>query len=146
MQPAHLIDDGNWAAKRIRPEQIRTTYVFRTLLDQGTVLAFGSDWSVVPMDPILGIWAAVTRQTADGKNPNGWVPEQKISVEEALRAYTASGAYGVFAETRRGRLIPGYLADLVLLDRDLTRIPPDDIAQAKVRVTVMGGHVVFSRL
>ena len=91
------------------------------------------------MDPILGIYAAVTRRSADGKNPGGWVPAQKISVEDALRAYTVGGAYAVFAEGRRGRLKPGYLADLVLLDRDLTRIPP-----VKVLTTVVGGRVVFS--
>ncbi len=144
MQPAHIIDDANWAGKRLGPERIGHSYVFRSLLASGATLAFGSDWSVAPMDPILGIYAAVTRRSADGKNPGGWVPEQKISVEEALRAYTAGGAYGVFAEGRRGRLIPGYLADLVLLDRDLTRIPPEEIAQVKVRTTIMGGKVVFS--
>jgi predicted amidohydrolase YtcJ len=144
MQPAHLIDDGNWAGKRLGPERIRHSYVFRSLLDQHATLAFGSDWSVAPMDPILGIYAAVTRRSADGKHPAGWIPEQKISVEEALRAYTAGGAYAVFAEGRRGRVAPGYLADLVLLDRDLTRIPPEEIPQTKVRATVMGGTVVFS--
>ncbi|HKU61800.1 MAG TPA: amidohydrolase [Gemmatimonadales bacterium] len=144
MQPAHLIDDANWAGKRLGPERIKHSYVFRSLLDQGATLAFGSDWSVAPMDPILGIYAAVTRRSADGKHPGGWVPEQKISVDEALRAYTAGGAFGVFAEGRRGQLKPGYLADLVLLDRDLTRIPPEEIAQAKVVTTVMGGKVVFS--
>jgi predicted amidohydrolase YtcJ len=143
MQPAHLIDDGNWAEKRLGPERIRHSYLFRSLLDQHARLAFGSDWSVAPMDPILGIYAAVTRRSADGKHAGGWIPEQKISVEEALRAYTAGGAYVVFAEARRGRLAPGYLADLVLLDRDLTRIPPEEIVQARVRATVMGGHVVF---
>lgn len=144
MQPAHVIDDANWAGKRLGPERVKHSYVFRSLLDQGARLAFGSDWSVAPMDPILGIYAAVTRRSADGKHPGGWIPEQKISVEEALRAYTAGGAYGVFAEGRRGRLVPGYLADLVLLDRDLTRIPPEEIAQVKVMTTVMGGKVVFS--
>ncbi|HET7422798.1 MAG TPA: amidohydrolase [Gemmatimonadales bacterium] len=144
MQPAHLIDDANWAGKRLGPDRIKHSYVFRSLLASGAPLAFGSDWSVAPMDPILGIYAAVTRRSADGKNPGGWIPEQKISVEEALRAYTAGGAYGVFAEGRRGRVIPGYLADLVLLDRDLTRIPPEEIAQVKVTTTIMGGKVVFS--
>jgi predicted amidohydrolase YtcJ len=144
MQPAHLIDDANWAIKRLGPDRIEHSYVFRSLLASGATLAFGSDWSVAPMDPILGIYAAVTRRSADGKNPGGWIPEQKVSVEEALRAYTAGGAYGVFAEGRRGRLTPGYLADLVLLDRDLTRIPPEEIAQVKVMTTVMGGKVVFS--
>ena len=98
MQPYHAIDDGRWAEKRIGPERIKTTYAFRTLLDKRAHLAFGSDWTVAPIEPILGIYAAVTRRTLDGKNPNGWIPDQKISVEEALRAYTAGNAYGVFAE------------------------------------------------
>jgi predicted amidohydrolase YtcJ len=143
MQPYHAIDDGRWAEKRIGPERIKTTYAFRTLLDQGAHLAFGSDWTVAPMDPILGIYAAVTRRTLDGKNPNGWVPEQKITVDEALRAYTAGAAYSVFAEQRRGKLRPGYLADLVVLDQDLTRIPPEAIERAGVRATIVGGKVVF---
>ncbi len=145
MQPVHAPDDGRWAEKRIGPERVRTTYPFRSLLDLGARLAFGSDWSVAPMDPILGIHAAVTRRTLDGKHPDGWVPEEKITVEEALRAYTAGNAYGIFAEGRRGRLAPGYLADLVLLDRDLTRIPPATIDQARVEATVVGGRVVFDR-
>jgi len=145
MQPYHAIDDGRWAQKRIGPERIKTTYAFRSLLDQGAVLAFGSDWTVAPIEPLLGIYAAVTRRTLDGKNPEGWVPEEKITVEETLRAYTAGNAYGVFAEDRRGRLAPGYLADLVLLDRDITRIPPTTIDQARVEATVVGGRVVFDR-
>src|SRR5918992_423722 len=88
--------------------------------------------TAAPIEPLLGIYAAVTRRTLDGKNPDGWVPQEKISVEEALRAYTAGNAYGVFAEDRRGRLAPGYLADLVLLDQDLTRIPPEEIEKAAV--------------
>jgi predicted amidohydrolase YtcJ len=144
MQPYHAADDGRWAEKRIGPERIKTTYAFRSLLDQDAVLAFGSDWTVAPIDPLLGIAAAVTRRTLDGKNPGGWVAEEKISAEEALRAYTWGNAYGVFAEDRRGRLVPGYLADLVMIDRDLTRIPPEEIEQAAVRATVVGGRVVFS--
>jgi predicted amidohydrolase YtcJ len=144
MQPYHAIDDGRWAEKRIGPERIKTTYAFRSLLDAGAHLAFGSDWTVAPLDPMLGIYAAVTRRTLDGKHPEGWVPAEKITVEEALRAYTTGNAYGVFAEKKRGRLAPGYNADLVLLDRDLTTIPPEQIEQAKVRQTVVGGRVVFS--
>ena len=144
MQPYHAIDDGRWAEKRIGRERIQTTYAFRSLLDAGAHLAFGSDWTVAPMDPILGIYAAVTRRTLDDKNPKGWIPAQKITVEEALRAYTAGDAYGVFAEQKRGKLAPGYLADLVLLDQDLTRIPPEAIGGAVVRATVVGGKVVFS--
>jgi predicted amidohydrolase YtcJ len=144
MQPYHAIDDGRWAEKRIGPDRIKTTYAFRSLLDNSANLAFGSDWTVAPIDPILGIYAAVTRRTFDGKNPNGWVPDQKITVEEALRAYTAGNAYGVFAEQARGKLAPGYLADLVLLDQDLTAIPPEAIEKASVRATVVGGKVVYS--
>lgn len=145
MQPYHAIDDGRWAWKRIRPDLIRGTYAFRTLLDRHAHLAFGSDWTVAPIDPLLGIYAAVTRRTLDGKNPGGWVPEQKISVEEALRAYTAEDAYGVFADQTRGRLARGYLADLVVLDHDLTAIPPESIGSVGVSATVVGGKVVYQR-
>jgi predicted amidohydrolase YtcJ len=143
MQPYHAIDDGRWAEKRIGPERIKTTYAFRSLLDRHALLAFGSDWTVAPMDPILGIYAAVTRRTLDGKHPEGWIPAEKITVEEALRAYTAGDAYGVFAERTRGRLAPGYRADMVLLDQDLTRIPAEAIERASVRTTIVGGSVVF---
>lgn len=143
MQPYHAIDDGRWAAKRIGPERIKMMYAFRSLLDRNAHLAFGSDWTVAPLDPILGIYAAVTRRTLDGKHPSGWVPEEKIGVEEALRAYTGENAYGVFAERTRGRLAPGYKADLVLLDQDLTRIPPEAIDRARVRATVVGGRIVY---
>jgi len=143
MQPYHAIDDGRWAEKRIGPERIRTTYAFRSLLNRKAHLAFGSDWTVAPIDPILGIYAAVTRRTLDGKHPSGWVPEEKIGVAEVLRAYTSENAFGVFAERTRGRLAPGYKADLVLLDQDLTRIPPETIERARVRATVVGGSVVY---
>jgi predicted amidohydrolase YtcJ len=143
MQPYHAIDDGRWAEKRIGPERIKTTYAFRSLLDRKAHLAFGSDWTVAPIDPILGVYAAVTRRTLDGKHPEGWIPEEKIGVEEALRAYTSGDAYGVFAERTRGRLAPGYKADLVLLDQDLTRIAPEAIERVAVRATVVGGRVVY---
>jgi predicted amidohydrolase YtcJ len=143
MQPYHAIDDGRWAEHRIGPERIKTTYAFRSLLDAGAHLSFGSDWTVAPLDPLLGIYAAVTRRTIDGKNPGGWVPEQKITVEEALRAYTVENAYSVFAEKSRGQLRPGMLADLVLVDRDLTKVPPETLDSAKVRTTIVGGRVVY---
>ncbi len=145
MQPYHAIDDGRWAQKRIGPERIKTTYAFRSLLDQGARLGFGSDWTVAPLDPVLGIYAAVTRRTLDGRHPEGWIPEEKISVEEALRAYTAANAYGVFAEAKRGKLAPGYFADLAVLDQDLTRIPAQAIDRVQVRATVVGGRVVYSK-
>lgn len=142
MQPYHLSDDGRWAGKRLG-SRVVDSYVFRSLLDHKVHLAFGSDWTVAPIDPLLGIWAAVTRRTLDGKNPGGWIPEQKISLDEALHAYTTGNAYGVFAEATRGMLKPGYRADLVLLDQDLFSIPPEAIETARVRATVAGGKVVF---
>lgn len=145
MQPFHAADDGRWAWKRIRPKQVDGTYAFRSILDARGRLQFGSDWVVAPLDPLLGIWAAVTRQTLDGKNPDGWVPVQKITVEEALSAYTAANAYGVFAEQRRGTLAVGKVADLVILNRDIRRIPPDSIRTTKVRATIVGGKVVFEQ-
>ncbi|HTL05898.1 MAG TPA: amidohydrolase [Gemmatimonadales bacterium] len=145
MQPYHEADDGRWAAKRIRPDLIKGTYAFRSLLDSKARLAFGSDWTVAPLDPLVGMQAAVTRQTLDGKNPEGWVPEQKVSIDEALRSYTVNNAYAVFAESRRGMLKPGFLADLVVLDRDLTRIPPTSLADARVIATVVGGKLVYRK-
>ena len=145
MQPYHAIDDGRWAGKRIGPERIKQTYAFRSMLDAGAVLAFGSDWTVAPLDPLLGVYGAVTRRTIDDANPDGWVPEQKVSVEEALRAYTGANAYGVFLEDRLGRLAPGYLADIVLLDRIATEIAPESLDEVTVEATVVGGRVVYRR-
>jgi predicted amidohydrolase YtcJ len=143
MQPYHAIDDGRWAEKRIGPVRIKTTYAFRSLLDSGAMLAFGSDWFVAPLSPILGIHAAVTRQTIDGKNPNGWIPEQKVSVEEAVRAYTATNAYAEFAERNKGTLEAGKLADVVVLSQDIFRINPAEIQKTTVVYTVAGGRVVY---
>ncbi len=143
MQPYHAADDGRWAQKRIRPALIEGTYAFRALLDARTTLLFGSDWTVAPLDPLLGIWAAVTRQTLDNRNPGGWVPAQKITVEEAMHAYTTANAFGVFAEASRGALTPGRLADLVILDRDIRKIAPDSIRFVTVRMTVVGGKIVY---
>ncbi|HZI19213.1 MAG TPA: amidohydrolase [Pyrinomonadaceae bacterium] len=145
MQPYHAIDDGRWAEKRIGPERAKGTYAFRSLLDAGAVLAFGSDWTVAPLDPVQGVYAAVTRRTLDGKHPAGWVPEQKITVEEAVRAYTAGSAYAEFAESRKGTITPGKLADLVLLDRDIFRVEPAEIERARVLLTVVDGRVVYER-
>jgi predicted amidohydrolase YtcJ len=144
MQPYHAIDDGRWADKVIGPERAETTYAFRSLIDTGARVAFGSDWSVAPATPLEGIYAAVTRQTLDGANPDGWVPGQKITVEQALRAYTTVAAYASFEENSKGMLKPGMLADLVLLDRDLTTIAPESIRDARVLKTIVGGKVVYS--
>ncbi|HJQ20562.1 MAG TPA: amidohydrolase [Gemmatimonadaceae bacterium] len=145
MQPYHAIDDGRWADRYLGPERVKGTYAFRSLLDAHTRLAFGSDWFVAPPTPIEGIYAAVTRRTLDDRNPNGWVPEQKITVDDALRAYTTGAAYAEFMEKEKGKLAPGMLADLVMIDRDLTRIPPETIRDAHVAMTIVGGRVVFER-
>jgi len=144
MQPYHAIDDGRWADKVIGRERAKTTYAFRSLIESGAHVAFGSDWFVAPATPIEGIYAAVTRRTLDEANPDGWVPEQKIYVEQALRAYTYEGAYASFEEDVKGTLKPGMLADFVLLDRDLTSIPPETIRDTKILKTVVGGKVVYS--
>ncbi|HXV90571.1 MAG TPA: amidohydrolase family protein [Gemmatimonadales bacterium] len=145
VQPYHAIDDGRWLERRIGPERSRTTYAFRSLLAAGAPLAFGSDWTVAPLDPLLGVYAAVTRRTLDGANPDGWVPEEKITLDQTLRAYTAGNAYAVFAEQQWGTLAPGYLADLVVLDRDLFAMPAESLGTARVRYTVVGGAVVYRK-
>ncbi|MDR3563718.1 MAG: amidohydrolase [Negativicutes bacterium] len=144
-QPYHAADDGRWADRRLGAERVKMAYPFRSLLDAGAGLTFGTDWPVAPLDPLLGIHAAVTRQTLDGSHPDGWVPEQKISLAEAIHAYTAASAFGEFAEQDKGRIAPGYLADLVLLDTDLFALPPADIAQARVACTVSGGKIIYRR-
>src|SRR5262249_41269628 len=119
MQPYHIIDDGRWAEGRIGARRCASSYACRALLDARAKVAFGSDWSVAPLSPILGIDAAVTRRTLDGKHPDGWFPEQKITVAEAVEAYTLTSAYAAFQEKERGSLAAGKLADFVMLSRDI---------------------------
>jgi predicted amidohydrolase YtcJ len=145
MQPYHAIDDGRWAEKVIGKERIKTTYAFRSLLDANARLAFGSDWFVAPPTPLEGIYAAVTRQTLDGKNPDGWVPEQKIKVSEAVKAYTVNAAYASFEENIKGSLETGKLADFVVLDKNIFEISPAEIRNVNVLRTVVGGTAVWVR-
>jgi hypothetical protein len=145
MQPFHVIDDGRWAGSRLDTARLRGTYPFRTLLDTHAALAFGSDWTVATLDPIQGIYAAVTRRTLDDRNPGGWFPEQRITVGEALRAYTAGTAYAGFLDDEVGVLRPGMLADVTLLDRDLFTVPAESLGTARAQATVVGGRVVFER-
>ena len=145
MQPYHEMDDGRWAEPIIGHERSKTTYAFKSILESGARLAFGSDWSVAPPTPIEGIYGAVTRETLDGKHPGGWIPEQKISVEDALRAYTSGAAYASFEEKIKGTLASDKLADFVLIDKDLTAIPPEEIRNARIMMTVVGGRVVYER-
>ena len=145
-QPYHAVDDGRWATGRIGEERGRTTFAFRSFLEAGTRLCFGTDWTVAPLDPLLGIDAAVNRCTLDGAHPEGWYPEQRITVEEAIRAYTISSAYASFDEGVKGSLTPGKLADLVVLSRDILREPTDRIAGTEVLLTVVDGKVVYEKL
>jgi len=145
MQPYHAIDDGRWAEKKIGPVRARTTYALQSLLDKKAVITFGSDWTVAPMNPLLGIYAAVTRNTLDGKNPEGWFPEQKISLANAIRGYTLNGAYSEFAEGKKGSLEEGKYADIVVLNNNLFDISQDDIPQTQVLMTIVGGKIVYKR-
>ena len=146
MQPYHIIDDGRWAEGRIGTKRCASSYANRSLLDAGAKVAFGSDWSVAPLSPLLGIDAAVNRRTLDGKHPKGWFPEQKISVAEAIEGYTLTSAYAAFQEKDRGTLEPGKLADFVVLSRDiLAESERDHIAETAVVMSVVGGRVVYEK-
>jgi predicted amidohydrolase YtcJ len=146
MQPYHIIDDGRWAEGRIGKKRCESSYALRSLLDHGAKVAFGSDWSVAPLDPLLGIDAAVNRRTLDGKHPEGWFPKQKITVVEAIECYTLTSAYAAFQETHVGSLEVGKLADFVVLSRDI--LAPgerDNIAKTEVVMTVVGGRIVHEK-
>ena len=143
VQPYHAADDGRWCEARLGPERLKGTYAFRSLLDTGAALALGTDWTVAPLNPMLTLAAAVTRRTLDGRHPGGWLPEQKITLEEALRAYTAGSAWAEFAERDKGSLAPGKLADLVMMDRNLFDIAPEEIQGARVVLTMMDGRIVW---
>ncbi len=143
VQPYHCIDDGVWAEKRIGKERLSTTYPFKSLLDAGVKLCFGTDWTVAPLNPLLGIYAAVTRRTLDDKNPDGWIPEQKISVEDAIKCYTINSAYASFEENIKGSIEVGKLADLVVLSEDILTIDPVKIKDTKVLLTIFNGEVVY---
>jgi predicted amidohydrolase YtcJ len=145
VQPYHAIDDGRWAEAYIGHERASRTYAFRTFLNNGVHLAFGTDWDVAPLNPILTVYAAVTRATLDGKNPNGWFPEQKLTVAEAVEAYTMGSAYAEFQEKEKGSITPGKLADMVLLSDDIFSIDPAKIRDVKVLKTTVGGRVVWDQ-
>jgi predicted amidohydrolase YtcJ len=143
MQPHHAIDDGRWAEKKIGPERAKYTYAIRSLLDAGAIVTFGSDWTVAPLNPLHTIYAAVTRRTLDGKHPDGWIPEQRITVEEALRCHTVNNAWATFAENDHGRIAPGLLADIAVLSEDLFTIAPETIRDVRVDLTIFDGRVVY---
>lgn len=145
MQPYHAIDDGRWVEARIGHERATSSYAWRALLDHGVTLAFGTDWDVAPLNPLLGLYAAVTRATLDGKNPQGWIPQQKITLAEAVEAYTLGSAFAEFQEQEKGSITPGKLADMVLLSDDIFSIRPEAIRDVKVETTIVGGRIVYRR-
>lgn len=145
MQPYHCIDDGRWACGRIGKERAKDAWAMRSFVNAGTTLAFGSDWWVAPIDPLAGIYAAVTRRPLDGSHPEGWGPEQKISVPQAVHAYTVGSAYASFQDHIKGSLVPGKLADLVVLSQDIFSIDPAEIADTKTDITILGGEIVHQR-
>ncbi|MDX1479956.1 MAG: amidohydrolase [Saprospiraceae bacterium] len=150
VQPYHVTDDMRWMEERIGTERCRGAYAFRTLQENGCVLSFGSDWpgtnaSYYPVNPLLGIYAAVTRQTINGTPEGGWFPEQKLSLDEALRAYTWGSAYGAFEEGKKGTIAPGMLADLAVLDIDLFETQPSAWLEGQIAVTILGGRSSMSR-
>ena len=142
MQPYHAIDDGRWAEKRLGHDRLRYSYAWRSFLDHGVTLAFGTDWPVAPLNPMLGLYAAVTRATLDGKNPGGWIPEEKITLPEAIEAYTMGAAFAEFQEREKGSITPGKLADMVILSDNIFDLKPEAIRDVKVRTTIVGGKVV----
>jgi predicted amidohydrolase YtcJ len=145
VQPYHAIDDGRWAERKIGKERAKFTYAFKSFLNAGVLLACGSDWTVAPLDPISGIYAAVTRRTLDGKNNDGWIPDQKISLEEAIKGYTINGAYTEFSEGMKGTVQEGKFADLVVLSQNLFEISPEDILDTEVLVTVFNGEIIYKK-
>lgn len=145
VQPYHCIDDGVWAEKRIGPERIKTTHAYKSLLKNGAVVAFGTDWPVAPLNPLYGIYAAATRQTVDGKNPNGWIPEEKISVEDAIKCYTLNAAFASYEEKIKGSIEVGKLADFVVLSDDILVIDPVKIKDVLVEMTVFDGEIIYEK-
>ena len=145
MQPYHAVDDGRWAEKRLGHDRLRYSYAWRSFLDHGVKLAFGTDWPVAPLNPFLGLYAAVTRATLDGKNPDGWIPEEKITLAEAVEAYTIGSAFAEFQEHEKGSITPGKLADMVILSDNIFDVKPEAIRNARVQTTIVGGKVIYER-
>ncbi|CAN5843513.1 amidohydrolase [soil metagenome] len=143
VQPYHAIDDGRWAERKIGAARARTTYAFRSFLDAGVPLAFGTDWPVAPLDPMRTVYSAVTRRTLDDAHPGGWVPEQKVTLDEAFAAYTSGSAFAEGTESWKGRLAPGYVADLVVLAEDPWAIAPERLDAVAPVLTMVGGKVVY---
>jgi len=144
MQPTHCISDKKFCEKRIGAERAKGAYAWKSLADAGATLAFGTDYQVEPLNPMEGLYAAVTRKDRLGEAGEGWHPEQKIKMEDAIKYYTLGSAYSQFMENRNGMIINGYLADIVIIDNDLLSIPENEIMKSKVDYTITGGKVVYA--
>jgi len=150
VQPYHLSDDMRWMEERIGHERCRGAYAFKSIMESGATLSFGTDWpgtsaAEYPINPMLGLYAAVTRQTITGDPPSGWFPEQRITIEQAIRAYTLNTAYANFEEDEKGSLVVGKLADITVLDRNLLEIEPRELLEAQVLYTIVDGRIVYER-
>ncbi len=143
IQPSHCIDDMRWAEKRIGPERVKISYNFKSFVAAGARVAFGTDWFVEPLNPMIGLYAAVTRQFPDGTPAGGWFPDERLTLAQAVEFYTAGSAYAEFAESRKGRLKAGYLADFVILSTPIFDVPPREILATTPIMTVVGGRVVY---
>jgi predicted amidohydrolase YtcJ len=143
LQPSHAIDDMRWAEGRIGSERCARAYNVRSFVDAGARVAFGTDWFVEPLNPMLGLYAAVTRQSPDGTPADGWFPEERVSLVQAVETYTAGSAYAEFMDARKGRLKPGYLADVVVLSRNIFTGAPREILETRPVLTIVGGRIVF---
>ncbi|WP_411817808.1 amidohydrolase [Hyphococcus sp. DH-69] len=143
VQPYHAIDDGRWAVHRIGEDRLHGTYAFGALIRSGAHVTFGSDWPVAPMNPLMGIHAAIARQTIDGANPEGWLPDEKVTTEQAMTAYTLENAYAGFQEKITGQLTPGFLADITIMDRDITSVSVRDIPKTEIMKTIVGGKIRY---
>lgn len=144
MQPTHCISDKNFYEKRVGFERCKGAYAWRSLVDAGSVLAFGTDYQVEPLNPMEGLYAAVTRKARGGEEGDGWFPEQKLTMDEAINFYTVGSAYAQFMDNRKGMIRKGYLADIVIVDKDLLTIPENQIMNTKVDFTIVGGRIVYS--
>jgi len=144
MQPTHCISDKKFYEKRIGTERSKGAYAWRSLVDAGSVLAFGTDYQVEPLNPIEGLYAAVTRKERRGEDGEGWFPEQKLTMEEAIKFYTLGSSFAQFMENRKGMIKEGFLADIVIVDKDLLTIPENEIMSTRVDYTIVGGEVVYT--
>jgi predicted amidohydrolase YtcJ len=145
MQPSHAISDKRWAQDRLGEYRVQGAYAWHMMRSHNVHVPFGTDWPVEPINPYLGLYAAVTRRSTEGDPVGGWWPQERLSIADAIRCYTAESAYASFEETLKGQLTPGMLADLVVHSRDLLTIKPEEILQTEADITILGGRVVYER-